>query len=411
VKAGAVWPKSAAPATTASGKYVISPERKKFWSLHPLSTPAVPAVKDTKWAKTNIDKFFLANLEKQALKPVPFANKLDLIRRATLDLTGLPPTPEEISAFQKDTSPDAFAKVVDRLLESPHYGERWGRIWLDVARYGEDDYRSLNPNPKGYRPYPSAYAYRDCGIQSFNDDLPMTVRSGAVGRRPAGLEDSIQDAVATGLGLGPWYYDNGSNEVTRADERHDRVDAVTRGFLGLTVACARFDPQTIHSQTDYYSLAGVFSIHLKISEGSQDSGRVLKDGRRSGQEAEDPRRKPGVSQSVVTGSGADFDISAGRVTSAVSREKDIARVVETRKLDYELLTAGSSTWPSQRTIQEQRRLAGHDQEGRQCGRSQETGGQVSRGSRGGHAREDGPRQPEQSDHRQRSGRDQAQEAH
>jgi len=172
VKAGAVWPKTAAPTVAASGKYVIAPERKKFWSMLPLSTPPVPSVKDAKWAKTNIDKFVLANLEKQGLKPVPFANKLDLIRRATLDLTGLPPTPEEIAAFEKDASPDAFAKVVDRLLESPHYGERWGRNWLDVARYGEDDYRSLNPNPKGYRPYPNAYAYRDWVIQAFNDDLP-----------------------------------------------------------------------------------------------------------------------------------------------------------------------------------------------------------------------------------------------
>ena len=262
VKAGAVWPKTATPTTTASGKYIISPERKKFWSLLPLSTPAVPAVKDTKWAKTNIDKFVLSNLEKQVLKPVPFASKLDLIRRATLDLTGLPPIPEEIAAFQKDTSPDAFAKVVDRLLESPHYGERWGRIWLDVARYGEDDYRSLNPNPKGYRPYPSAYAYRDWVIQSFNDDLPYD--QFVLAQLAGDLLDSkirYKTLPATGfLGLGPWYYDNGSNEVTRADERHDRVDAVTRGFLGLTVACARchdhkYDPIP---QTDYYSLAGVF---------------------------------------------------------------------------------------------------------------------------------------------------------
>ena len=114
----------------------------------------------------------LAKLEKEGLKPVKAASKHDLIRRATFDLTGLPPTPEEIAAFEKDTSPDAFAKVVDRLLASPHYGERWGRVWLDVARYGEDDYRSLNPNPRGYRPYPNAYLYRDWVIQAFNDDMP-----------------------------------------------------------------------------------------------------------------------------------------------------------------------------------------------------------------------------------------------
>ncbi len=106
-------------------------------------------MKDPRWSKTPIDRFVFAKLEQQGLKPVAPASKRDLLRRATLDLTGLPPTPEELDAFEKDNSPDAFAKVVDRLLASPHYGERWGRVWLDVARYGEDDYRSLNSNPKG----------------------------------------------------------------------------------------------------------------------------------------------------------------------------------------------------------------------------------------------------------------------
>ena len=156
VKSGAVWPKSAAPVLSSSnGKYVITPERRAFWSFLPLKTEPVPAVKDPKWAKTNIDRFVLARLEKEGLKPVGPASKHDLLRRATLDLIGLTPTPEEYAAFEKDASPDAFAKVVDRLLASPHYGERWGRVWLDVARYGEDDYRSLNPNPKAIAPIPT----------------------------------------------------------------------------------------------------------------------------------------------------------------------------------------------------------------------------------------------------------------
>ena len=122
---------------------MIAPERKKFWSLLPIQDVQPPQVKDAKWAKTTIDRLVLAKLEDNGLKRVHPANKHDLLRRATIDLTGLPPTPEEIAAFDKDQSPDAFAKVVDRLLASPHYGERWGRIWLDVARFGEDDYRSL----------------------------------------------------------------------------------------------------------------------------------------------------------------------------------------------------------------------------------------------------------------------------
>jgi len=263
VKAGAVWPKNSARSIASGpGKYTISPERRAFWSFKPLQDSPVPAVKDPTWAKNDIDRFVLARLEKEGLKPVGPSAKGDLIRRATLDLIGLPPTPEEIAAFEKDTSPDAFAKVVDRLLASPRYGERWGRMWLDVARYGEDDYRSLNPNPRGYRPYPNAWAYRDWVIQAFNDDMPYDQFV------KAQLAGDLMDAKtrykalpATGfLGLGPWYYDNGSNEVTRADERHDRVDVVSRGFLGLTVACARchdhkYDPIP---QTDYYSLAGVF---------------------------------------------------------------------------------------------------------------------------------------------------------
>ena len=238
VKAGAIWPKSAVACrchSRTTGSMLSRPERRKFWSIQPLAAPPVPKVSDPKWARTDIDRFVLANLEKNSLKPVKLANKHDLIRRATLDLTGLPPTTEETTAFEKDTSPDAFAKVVDRLLASPHYGERWGRIWLDVARYGEDDYRSLNPNPKATVLIPNAYKYRDWVIQAFNDDLPYDQ---FVLAQLAGdlMDKSVRYKMlpATGfLGLGPWYYDNGSAEVTRADERHDRVDAVTRGFLGL----------------------------------------------------------------------------------------------------------------------------------------------------------------------------------
>jgi mono/diheme cytochrome c family protein len=144
VKAGAKWPR-ADPGTAAAianaapkdpAKYVIAPAQRQLWSLLPLKAPTPPEVKDPRWNKTPIDKFVYAKLEHEGLKPVAPASKRDLIRRATLDLTGLPPTPEETEAFEKDNSPDAFAKVVDRLLASPHYGERWGRAWLDVARYG-----------------------------------------------------------------------------------------------------------------------------------------------------------------------------------------------------------------------------------------------------------------------------------
>ena len=143
VKMGAPWPaaKEVLPAAKTGPTFVITPEQRQFWSFRPLAKPAIPAVKDSKWAHTDIDRFVLAKLEEKDLKPVPAADRRTLLRRATIDLTGLPPTPEEIEAFEKDKNAGAFAKVIDRLLESPRYGERWGRHWLDVARYAEDDVR------------------------------------------------------------------------------------------------------------------------------------------------------------------------------------------------------------------------------------------------------------------------------
>ena len=348
VKAGAVWPASAAPLTTSTksgGKYVIAPERRAFWSLQPLKDTPPPTVKDGKWTKSPIDQFILARLEKEGMKPVRPASKHDLLRRATLDLTGLPPTPEEIAAFDKDTSPDAFSKVVDRLLASPHYGERWGREWLDVARYGEDDYRSLNPFPRGYFPYANAYLYRDWVIQAFNDDLPydqfvMAQLAGDV------LDEKVRYKYlpATGfLGLGPWYFDNGAVEVTRADERHDRVDVVSRGFLGLTVACARchdhkYDPIP---QTDYYALAGVFK-NTAYHEYPLAPKAVVEEHLRMEAEVE---KKQKILQETQTALSGELSESLAFQTAnylegvydvvALKKEKDA--VVEARKLDYELL--------------------------------------------------------------------------
>jgi len=349
IRAGAVWPASAAPTAAArqtAGKYQISPEQKSFWSLVPLKDPKPPQVKDAKWARTEIDRFILAHLEKEGLKPVRPANKHDLIRRATLDLTGLPPTPEEIAAFEADSSPDAFGKVVDRLLASPHYGERWGRIWLDVARFGEDDYRSLNPNPRGYHPYPNAYVYRDWVIQAFNDDLPYDA---FVKAQIAGdlLDPKVRYKMlpATGfLGLGPWYYDNGAVEVTRADERHDRVDVVTRGFLGLTVACARchdhkYDPIPT---TDYYSLGGVF-LNTAYHEYPLVPKTVLDQYTKLEDEVE---KKQKMLQTMQQNLSTQLSESLAFKTSnylqgvyeVAGQKKDAETVVEARKLDYELLT-------------------------------------------------------------------------
>jgi mono/diheme cytochrome c family protein len=269
VKMGAPWPTAVANLVVAgsgTSSFVVTAEQRRFWSFQPLRNPeipAVPAVKESKWAKTDIDRLVLAKLESNGLKPVPAADRSTLIRRVTLDLTGLPPTPEEVAAFEKDRSPDAFSKVVDRLLAPPRYGERWGRHWLDVTRYAEDDVRGLDPKRRGYVPFAGAYVYRDWVIKAFNDNMPYDqfVKAQLAGDQ---LDKNAAPNVLPGtafLGGGPWVWDQAEPVQGRADERNERIDAVTRGFLGLTVACARchnhkYDPI---SQKDYYALAGVFA--------------------------------------------------------------------------------------------------------------------------------------------------------
>ena len=344
VKAGASWP-ATAPIAKAE-KSVVAPEARKFWSFQPLADPKPPEVKNTAWPKTAIDRFVLAKLEQQQLKPVHPAAKRVLIRRASLDLIGLPPTPEEVEAFEKDDSPDAFSKVIDRLLASPHYGERWGRFWLDIARYGEDDYRSLDPMRRGYNPYPNAYIYRDWVIQAFNDDMPYDqfVKAQIAGD----LMDEkarYKTLPATGfLGLGPWYYDNGAVEVTHADERHDRVDVVTRGFLGLTVACARchdhkYDPIPT---TDYYSLAGVF-LNTAYHEYPAAPKSVVDQFKKIEDEIEQKQKmladmqqnlSTQLSESLAFES-AKYILAAWEVTG--DQKKDLSTVVDDKRLDYELL--------------------------------------------------------------------------
>jgi hypothetical protein len=347
VRAGAVWPAAAVsvPAAPAPAAYTITPEHRAFWSFQPIRKPAVPAVNHPGWAKTDIDRFVLARLERDGLTPARAADRRTLIRRAALDLTGLPPTPEEIDAFQKDESPEAFAKVVDRLLASPQYGEAWGRLWLDVARYGEDDYRSLDPMLRGYNPYPNAYLYRDWVIKAFNDDLPYDqfVRAQLAGDLLA--EDTrARTLPALGfLGLGPWYYDNGAVEITRADERHDRVDVVSRGFLGLTVGCARchdhkYDPIPTK---DYYALAGVFLntqyreyplVPKSVVDAYKDQDKKIE--KKEKLLDEFTRTESTQLSQTLALQASKYMVAAWKVTG--EPKEDIPKIVDAEKLDYEL---------------------------------------------------------------------------
>lgn len=255
VKMGMPWPENDGPAKPSASMDVA----KTHWSLQPVKAATPPTVKDEQhWVQSPIDQFILAKLEEKKITPSPKAAKRTLLRRATFDLTGLPPTQAEVEDFEKDNSPDAFAKVVDRLLASPHYGERWARYWLDVARYADT---------RGYlaggeeRRYPFSYTYRDWVIGAFNQDMPYDqfVIQQLAGDRVATPEDPRPMAALGFLTLGRRFLNSTPDIID------DRIDTVCRGLMGLTVACARchdhkFDPI---QQKDYYALYGVFASSVE----------------------------------------------------------------------------------------------------------------------------------------------------
>ena len=252
------WVKMGAPdprVATAVQKTWVDPS-KKHWAFQPATKPEVPKVKDGGWAQTDIDRFIVARLAEKGMQPNPIADKRTLIRRATFDLIGLPPTPEEVRDFLSDDSPKAFEKVIDRLLQSPHYGERWGRHWLDTARYSDTkgEIRRNREDPN----YPFAWTYRDYVIRSFNEDKPYNVfviEQLAADKLPATSVNASNLAALGFLTLGDRFMG------MQHDIINDRIDVVTKGFLGLTVTCARchdhkFDPIPTK---DYYSLHGIFA--------------------------------------------------------------------------------------------------------------------------------------------------------
>ncbi|MFN7137745.1 MAG: PSD1 and planctomycete cytochrome C domain-containing protein [Limisphaerales bacterium] len=251
VKMGAPDPRKFDSGTQAS----YGATAKDHWAFQPVKKPAVPEVKNKSAVKTPVDAFILAKLEENGMKHSSPAEKRTLIRRATFDLHGLPPTQQEVNAFLADDSPDAFAKVVDRLLASPRYGERWGRYWLDVARYS--DTRGDIPRNRMDENYQHAWTYRDYVIRSFNEDKPFNrfiIEQIAADKIPLGTNRWTLAALGF-LTLGDRFNNN------RHDIINDRIDVVTKGLMGLTVTCARchdhkFDPV---SQKDYYALHGVFA--------------------------------------------------------------------------------------------------------------------------------------------------------
>ena len=262
VERGAAWPEEEAPKPGAAPR--VKPfdlkERAKHWSFQPVSRVDPPEVKDADWPRSPIDRFLLDALEKNGLKPAPDADKRTLLRRATYDLTGLPPTREEIDEFVYDEAPDAFAKVVDRLLASPRYGERWGRHWLDLVRYAETSGHEFDYD------IPDVWRYRDYVVRAFNDDLPydrfLTEHvAGDLVANPRRDEDGRNESI---LATGFYFLGEGTHSPVdvRDDEiaRNDNaIDVMSKTFLGLTVSCARCHDHKFDaiSTKDYYALAGV----------------------------------------------------------------------------------------------------------------------------------------------------------
>ena len=266
VAQGAVWPGAAAqpaPRETSTGSATSAPTTAtsaKLWSFQPPQLPPVPAVHDPAWLENPLDAFILSRLQEAGLTPAPPADRHTMIRRLWIDLLGAPPTPADVARFVEDPSPDAYARAVDRLLASPQYGERWGRHWLDVARYADSN--GLDENLA----YAHAFRYRDYVVESWNQDKPYSTfileqLAGDLLPEASHRSPRTDRLVATGfLALGAKMLAEDDPVKMQMDIIDEQVDTIGQTFMGLTLGCARchdhkFDPI---SMRDYYALAGIF---------------------------------------------------------------------------------------------------------------------------------------------------------
>ncbi len=262
VEMGAPWPAGEAPVrppTRRDEEYGYTKEDLEYWAFRRPQRPVLPEVGRRDWVQSPIDFFVLAALESSQLAPAPAANKRALIRRATFDLHGLPPTPGEVAAFLADTTPNAFAKVIDRLLSSPRYGERWGRHWLDVARYGDSNGGDQN------RVHAHAWRYRDYVIGAWNEDKPydrfiVEQLAGDLLPWKTRAERNRHWAATGFLAIGPKPLLKNDDALCEMDVVDEQITTVSSALLGLTLGCSRchdhkFDPLPM---TDYYALAGIF---------------------------------------------------------------------------------------------------------------------------------------------------------
>jgi hypothetical protein len=331
VSDGAIDPREAVAAPAEATTTDIEKGRQ-FWAFQPPKPQPVPAVADPKVEiRTFIDAFIHAKWAEKGLAPAPPADKRTLLRRAAFGLTGLPPTPHETDVFVADASPDAWAKAVDRLLASPHYGERWGRHWLDVARYSEDQAHTFQVRLKT-----QAWRYRDWVIRAFNQDMPydrfvkLQIAGDLLPDAPADKFDRFAGLGFLGLGA-EYYRDGGCGPKADADELDDRVDTVSRGFLGLTAACARchdhkFDPIPTR---DYYALAGIYAGTKLTDEplAPPDVVKAFADAKAKVKEAEDRLKKAKDEQKKAS----DKKAPADELKPLEARVKELTDEVAKRK--------------------------------------------------------------------------------
>ena len=288
IEMGAPDPRGDEPAPQVTEKKIDLEGGRQFWSFQPVRDPALPEVRDPAWVRTDVDRFVLAKLASNRFEPAAEADRRTLLRRLTFDLTGLPPSPEEIDQFLSDSAPNAYEKVVDRLLASPHYGERWGRHWLDLVRWAETNGHEFDNNKL------DAWRYRDYVIDAFNSDLPYNqflkeqIAGDLMPERLSADGVHAVNPIASGT-FWLWEVLNSPTDSVkaRADQIDNQIDVISKATQGLTVACARchdhkFDPIPT---ADYYSMFGIFqSTHMseKCVDSPQHAALIRAANRRIG---------------------------------------------------------------------------------------------------------------------------------